>query len=223
MYAFGTVVTLEATAAPGSSFDHWTGCSPVIGTNRCTVTMDHIAVVEAFFEVPQPQNLRVVNRGTGTGTVTGDGIDCGNDCAETYPFGTVVTLTATADAGSVFSHWDGCPAEVGAVCIVTMDKVQVVEAHWLLDQVTLTVELSDSSEGSVGGVVSETTAKIIQCGDICSAAVDPGTLVTLTATPAEGFAIIGWIGCNFIPRFEGTCTFTVDSDITVTPIFEPVV
>ena len=62
-------------------------------------------------EVPTYQ-LTVVKTGSGTGTVTGSGVDCGTTCAAPYAEGTLLNLKATADAGSVFTGWlvNGQPA-----------------------------------------------------------------------------------------------------------------
>jgi len=53
--------------------------------------------------------LTVNKAGDGTGTVISEdgGINCGADCDEAYAEGTLVTLTATPDAGFVFAHWSG--------------------------------------------------------------------------------------------------------------------
>ena len=40
--------------------------------------------------------ITIQKSGTGTGAVTGTGINCGTDCTEIYTYGTVVTFTATA-------------------------------------------------------------------------------------------------------------------------------
>lgn len=57
--------------------------------------------------MPTAFTLTVAKSGTGTGTVSAEGIACGADCTETYPTGTVVTLTAVFDLGSVFSGANG--------------------------------------------------------------------------------------------------------------------
>lgn len=54
-----------------------------------------------------PRTLVVSRVGTGTGKVSGPGVDCGFDCQESYPAGTIVGLSAVADPGSVFSGWSG--------------------------------------------------------------------------------------------------------------------
>jgi predicted outer membrane repeat protein len=48
--------------------------------------------------------LSVTKAGSGSGTITSDpsGIDCGTDCTEALFQATVITLTATADTGSIF-------------------------------------------------------------------------------------------------------------------------
>ena len=56
------------------------------------------------------RTLTVQKTGTGTGTVMSDvgKVDCGATCADSYPDGTAVILTATAAIpGSVFSGWRG--------------------------------------------------------------------------------------------------------------------
>jgi predicted outer membrane repeat protein len=66
------------------------------------------------YEFSLTPTLTVTKQGNGMGTVTSDlpGIDCGSDCSESYDSGTVVTLTANPDPGSVFAGWSadgGCP------------------------------------------------------------------------------------------------------------------
>lgn len=83
--------------------------------------------------------LEVTKEGTGTGTVSSSpaGISCGADCFEDYEVGTEVTLTATADPGSVFVGWSGSCSGNGA-CAVSMDVPHVVTATFLpLGSVTI--------------------------------------------------------------------------------------
>ncbi|MES2220289.1 MAG: alkaline phosphatase family protein, partial [Acidobacteriota bacterium] len=53
--------------------------------------------------------LAVASAGTGTGTVTSSpaGINCPQTCTASFPSGTAVVLTATADSGNTFEGWSG--------------------------------------------------------------------------------------------------------------------
>ena len=53
-------------------------------------------------------DLSVAVTGGGSGQVTSSpaGISCPSDCAEAFPEGSSVTLTATANPGSIFAGWD---------------------------------------------------------------------------------------------------------------------
>src|SRR5439155_644747 len=106
-YDSGTVVTLAATAAGGSTFAGWSGgvCS---GTSPCTVTMSAARSVTATFNI-QRFTLTVNPAGAGSGTVTSnDGlISCPGTCLATYDSGSVVTLTATTAGGSACAGWRG--------------------------------------------------------------------------------------------------------------------
>ena len=70
----------------------------------------------------QQYALSVQRAGTGAGTVSSSpaGIDCGVTCSVSVDDGTAVTLTATADAGSVFAGWSGACTGTAA-CVVTVD------------------------------------------------------------------------------------------------------
>jgi len=74
--------------------------------------------------------LSVGKAGTETGLVTSSpaGINCGVDCSEPYNFGSVVTLTATPDAGSTFAGWSGGGCSGTGTCQVTMNSVVSVTA-----------------------------------------------------------------------------------------------
>lgn len=111
-YGFGSTVTLTATPAYGSSFAGWEGLDCVHATaTSCMLQMleywgGEVTARAIFHRGPQ---LMVVAAGNGSGTVASSpaGIDCGTDCAATYPAGTDVTLTAIPSAGSTFGGWVG--------------------------------------------------------------------------------------------------------------------
>ena len=125
----GTAVRLTATPAYGSTFSGWSGggCG---GTGTCTVTVRSATSVNAVFTMAR-YRLDVRKAGTGTGTVVSvpAGIYCGTDCSQNYAKGTVVTLTATAAAGSLFTGWTG-----DTTCqdgVVTMSSSRACTANFV--------------------------------------------------------------------------------------------
>ncbi|MCP4289971.1 MAG: hypothetical protein GY792_37080, partial [Gammaproteobacteria bacterium] len=125
-FTYGTVVTLTATPETGSTLTGWdgAGCS---GTDDCAVTITAAQHVTATFTLEHVLNVTTDGNGSGTVTSTPTGIDCGADCTETLDYGTVITLTATAGANSIFSGWGGACSGTGK-CVVTMVEAKAVTA-----------------------------------------------------------------------------------------------
>ncbi len=93
-----------------------TGCSYSITNNRtvknnCSLTAGQCGYVA---------NRTLTVSKSGSGTVTGTGINCGTDCSETYPSGTSVTLTAAPASGWQFASWSGACSGTGT-CTLTMN------------------------------------------------------------------------------------------------------
>lgn len=124
----GTEVTLTAVADAGWQFDGWSGdCS---GAGTCELTLDANASVTAtFVEVEEPVTLTVTVAGNGSVTSVPAGIDTGGGQTEaTFGAGTVVTLTAVADAGWAFAGWDVASCGFASECEVTLDENTEVTA-----------------------------------------------------------------------------------------------
>ena len=156
--------------------------------------------------------LTVNKAGTGSGTVASvpAGITCGNDCTEQYRLTTVVTLTATAATSSTFGGWSGACSGVGT-CSVMLDQTRSVTATFALNQHALTVAKAGTGSGSVSSVPAG-----INCGAVCSAMFNHGTVITLTATPTIGATFAGWSGgCSGL----GSCVVTINAAQNVTASF----
>ena len=134
--------------------------------------------------------LSVSKTGAGTGTVTSNvgSINCGATCADTYDAGTVVTLTAVAQAGSHFTGWSGGGCAGTGTCQVTMNAATAVAANFV-PVYTLTVSKTGAGTGTVTSNVGS-----INCGATCADTYDAGTLVTLTAVAQAGSHFTGWSG-----------------------------
>jgi len=192
-YPAGTVVTLTATPNSASNFTGWSGCT-ASGSNTCTVTMDAAKTVTANFALKQ-YALTVVNAGNGSGSFSL------NPTGGTYNHGTVVTVSASPAASSLFTSWSGCAQQSGATCTVTMDGPKTVTVTFTLKQYTLTVSNAGNGSGTVtppGGTFNH------------------GTTVTLSASPAASSVFTSWSGCT---ANGSSCSVTMDAAKTVTATF----
>ncbi|MHB8879453.1 MAG: InlB B-repeat-containing protein, partial [Myxococcaceae bacterium] len=156
--------------------------------------------------------LTVTKVGDGTGTVTSSpaGIDCGGGCSANMADGTIVTLSATADAGARFVGWTGGGCTGTGVCTITVSSDVAVSAAFALER-SLVVTLT----GPGSGVVTSSPAGI-DCGADCSEAFAGGTVVTLAATPDTGSTFTGWSGgCTG----NGSCSVTLEAAMMVTATF----
>lgn len=208
-YAGGTVVTLTAAPAAGSTFAGWSG-GGCTGTGSCDVTLTTNTTVTATFStVPPIVTLTNTTGGTGTGTVACNG----GVCNPSYPSGTVLTIVATPASTSLFAGWGGDCAASGAAttCSLTITANSTVSATFTLP--TLSVVLAGT-----GSVTSSPAG--INCGTTCTASLNKGTSVTLTATPGAGQTLSGWSGGGCAGT--GICVVTLTDNVTVTATFGPI-
>jgi hypothetical protein len=137
-FADAEQVTLTATPGPGADFSGWSGggCS---GTGSCIVTMNTDVSVTATFTptatvtpIPLPAHgsIAVTLGGTGTGLVTGPGIDCPATCLALIPEGDSVTLTAVPATGSTFSGWSAGSCTAIPTCTLTIRNDQSIVASF---------------------------------------------------------------------------------------------
>ncbi|MDA0243450.1 MAG: hypothetical protein OT477_08545 [Chloroflexi bacterium] len=190
-YDYGTVVTLTATADLGSTFLDWSG-DVVSTTNPVTVTMDSDKFITATFSLNQYE-LNVTTVGNGTAAPN----------SGTYDYGTVVTLTATADLGSTFTDWSGDVVSTTNPVTVTMDSDKFITATFSLNQYELNVATLGNGTAAPN-----------------SGTYGYGTVVTLTATADTGSAFTDWSGD--VVSTANPVTVTMNSDKFITATFETI-
>jgi len=139
-----------AAIAPSISItkSFYVAVDPVLGE---TITTDNssktITLTVTSGAIPT-YPLTVTKAGTGSGTVTGPGINCGSDCVEFYPSSTFVNLTATPSVGTTFTGWSG--ACTGGSCQLIVNGAKSVTANFVLTPPNLTI----SSFGAAPTTVS---------------------------------------------------------------------
>jgi uncharacterized repeat protein (TIGR02543 family) len=222
-FAVNATVTLIATPATGATFTGWTGACGGTSTS-CTVLMSQGRNVTATFTggVAVGAGFLLSVTVSGSGTVTGAGISCGNGatiCSTTPAVNSSVTLTATPAAGATFSGWGGSCFGTIPTCTVQMTAARSVTATFTGGvgggaTVRLTVTVTGSGTVSGGGIT---------CGNgsgACNANLTTGSSVTLTATPATGATFTAWGGA--CTGSAPTCTVSMTSAKSVSATFTAV-
>jgi uncharacterized repeat protein (TIGR01451 family) len=189
IYELFTVLILTATAAPNSVFTGWSGsCS---GTGDCILNMTGPRSVTATFAL-KTWLLSVAKAGGGNGSVTSapTGINCGTDCAEPYPPGTTVALTAGAVPYSTFTGWSGSCKGKASTCLVTMDANKKAVATFKLNA-DLRLTNTDAPDPVQVGKTLAYTVAVTNLGPNGSSLIKVNDLLPLpviygSATPSQG-------------------------------------
>jgi hypothetical protein len=206
-----TMLSLVATASPGSVFAGWSGggCS---GTGACSVTMGSDRSVTARFDASAfpTSSLTLTRTGTGGGIVTSapSGISCGATCMASFGNGTSVMLVATASPGSVFAGWSGGGCSGTGACSIVMNGDQSVTAAFE----KLVRSLSVTRTGAGTGIVTSNPLGI-SCSSTCKAGFSDGSSVMLTAQADPNSVFAGWSGggCSG----TGACSIVMNGDQSV--------
>ena len=187
-FEYGSEVELIATPADHYEFASWTGACAGQSV-PCSILMDADKTVGATFEYDT--FTLTVNQPVSGGTISPETSD--------YAYGTDVTLTATSLANYHFLEWTGaCGGQLTNTCDVTVNQDMEVSAVFGL-LVTI--------EQTAGGTINHSTTYHTF-----------GSVVTLTATPATGYALAQWNGdCS--GTVGTTCNLTIDGPKTVSATF----
>ncbi len=168
-YSSGTVVTVTATANSGFVFSGWSGALSGT-TNPTTITMNAAKSVTANFTAIPPTTFALTTSASAGGTISpGSG---------TYNSGTVVTVTATPNAGFTFSGWSGALSGTTNPTTITMNAAKSVTANF-----TAIPTYTLSTNATAGGTIAPGSGSYIS-----------GAVVTVTATANSGFVFSGWSG-----------------------------
>jgi uncharacterized repeat protein (TIGR02543 family) len=218
----GAAVTLTAQPFPDAEFLGWSGACAGRGMDpTCPLTMDaDLSAGAEFSQSTYP--VRLDFRGDGDGEVRFEGrrdeavvVDtCRDDCTLRFDRETMVTLTASPDAGVEFAGW-GQDCSGGGACTLTLSDPggADVRARFELPRQTLTV----SRDGAGAGTVTS-SPEGIDCGSDCDEDFIEGTAVTLSAVPQGGSEFVGWSGdCS---GMDPTCEVTMDAARNVTASFD---
>jgi uncharacterized repeat protein (TIGR01451 family) len=166
---------------------------------------------------PTTFTLTVGSTGTGSGTITATGIDCGLDCSEQYNSNTVVTLTATADTNSVFAGWSDCLTSTSSPINVTIDADKTCTATFNLVNRTLTVAGAGTGVGTVTATNVNCSINVGVTSNDCTDTVPHDSTIILAATTLANSQFAGWVNCDSPSGAQ--CTMTMNADKTVTATF----
>ena len=131
-YEEGTHVTLTESPGAGSEFAGWQTLQCDESTaSTCEITIgSHDEAVGASFvpkAKPKPEfTLSIELSGNGSGLIACNG----GACAERYPEGAEVTLSASALPGSVFAGWSGGGCSGTGTCKVTIEEDTTIGAKF---------------------------------------------------------------------------------------------
>ena len=199
-FASGTSVTVTATANPGYTFANWTENAAIVSNSPAyTFALTANRNLVANFTL----NTYTVNVAAPNGsfTITPN--------QATYNYGNAVAITATPNAGFVFTGWTGDASGTANPLTVIIDANKNITANFAAITFTLNVT-------STNGVVVKNPNL---------AAYNSGSTVQLTATANSGFTFTGWTGDAISSSNPLTVTMNSNKNITanyvanVAPLF----
>jgi Domain of unknown function DUF11/Divergent InlB B-repeat domain/NHL repeat len=218
----GQSVPATFTMTPTITSGSITATANVAGAQPDPNLINNSASVTTTISGTQTFTLTVTETGAGTGTVMStsppNNILCPSTCSASFNAGTVVTLSATPNTGSLFAGWSGACTATSGTCTVTMSQAQSVMAMFIQSGSGITFTSTTLPAGAV---------TVPYGADIQVTGGTPPYTFAATGLPAnfsidataKGNAAAGHV-LNNAPQTAGTFTFnvTVTDSTTPTPL-----
>ncbi len=202
-YNHGTVVSLLANPATGFVFNEWSGALSG-SSNPTLLTMNGDRNVTAnYLELLYTLTTSVA--GNGTITVSPD--------LPTYGLGETATLTAVPGTGAIFTGWSGDASGTTNPFTITFDEDKTVTANFQNECYPLTLSEIPPSTGLI-------TASPTSSPGCFAGFYNYGEVVTLTASPANGYRFINWTGAA--SGTNPTTSLTIQGATSATANFQAV-
>jgi len=199
---YGLIVGAGSVSTPGSLVS--LSFTAKLASGTTTIGLSEVGVTNdtAYVPITVTNGTVTLREYTLSVTLDGSGSVTKNPNQASYPYGTVVQLTATADAGWTFSSWSGNLSGSTNPASITMNGNKSVTAHFTQNQYTLTITIDGS--GSVTKNPNQATYTY-------------GQVVTLTAVPGTGWAFSSWTGD--LTGSQNPKTITMNGNKAVTAHF----
>ena len=126
-----------------------------------------------------------------------------NTQSGTFNTGTVLTITATPNDGYEFIGWTGSNETSMEITITVNSNIELTANFQLIPNPEFTVTTS----AGIGGSVSQ------------GGAFSSGTVISVVATPSQGYEFIGWTGSS---ETSSVLSITISSDLNLTANFQEI-
>jgi hypothetical protein len=154
----------------------------------------------------------------GTGSVTGQGINCTSTCTVPVPPNKSITLTAKASGQTKVGTWTGCSSASAATCTVNVGSTTATVKHTFLaaaQKATIKVRPPDDD----GNITLRTTTDNRKCPGDCEITVNVNTKVSIEYDHGTFSAFKNWNGVcasqkNAICEYTPTKADTVETWVT---------
>ena len=196
-FVSGTSVTINASANTGYSFVNWTEGTTIVSTSAgFTFPISSNRTFVANFAI-NTFTLGLTANPLAGGTVTKTA-----DLAR-YDYGTLVQLTATANAGYSFTNYtEGTTVlSTNPGFQISMTSNRVIVANFTQNSYTLTLNAFPTAGGTVSKTPNQATYTL-------------GTTVQIAATANSGYTFTGWTGDTTGTTSPLTITMRSNKNIT---------
>jgi uncharacterized repeat protein (TIGR02543 family) len=211
-YNLGQAVNVTASPNSGYHFVNWTGNTATMGnpnTANTTITIANTSAysITANFAANTPSySLTTATSSGGTVSVGSQG---------PYPAGTIVNITASANAGYHFVNWTGDISTItntlDATAAITINGAYSITANFAANTYDLNITAGD--DGSV-----------ITPGEGTFSNYSEGASVNLVAVPDSGYVFVNWTGdvVSIANVNNASTTITMNNDYSIQANFTPV-
>ncbi|MBK8472846.1 MAG: CotH kinase family protein [Sphingobacteriales bacterium] len=220
-------ITLDMAAIPnaGYLFDRWeiANGTPPTDIYAENIVLDITATDTIIAHFTPPLSLVILADPDAGGTISVNGTTVSLPYVSTDPIGTNFVLTATPNTGFEFVDWTSQvhtlnPSPNDATVLFSLQDSDTITAHFVVPQISLTVEVSPSNGGTVS-VNGTTPSAFPYTTDFAY-----NSSINAIATPEMGFAFSHWELANHpIPDPNSpNLDFNITQADVLRAVFEPI-